>query len=133
MSIVFADTSFFVALASERDEYHAQAIEFAARQQDSLLTTDFVLVELGNHFSRVGDRESFLALLPDLQNSKDEVIPASRALIAGAIHLYSQRSDKSWSLTDCISFNVMREHGITDALTTDHHFEQAGFTIQLRR
>lgn len=132
MSVVFADTSFFIALASEHDAYHDGAIQFAANQQDSLLTTDFVLIELGNHFSRVGDRESFLALLSDLQNGKDEIIAASRELVERGIQLYSQRNDKSWSLTDCTSFIVMEERGISDALSTDHHFEQAGFGILLK-
>ena len=46
--------------------------------------------------------------------------------------MHKERSDKSWSLTDCISFVVMGEHGITDALTGDRHFEQAGFRALLR-
>lgn len=41
--------------------------------------------------------------------------------------LYETRSDKDWSLTDCVSFAVMTEHKLSDALTADHHFEQAGF------
>ncbi len=42
--------------------------------------------------------------------------------------LYSQRPDKDWGLTDCISFAVMTQEGITQAFTSDRHFEQAGFT-----
>lgn len=48
------------------------------------------------------------------------------------IELYSQRPDKNWSLTDCISFQVMKSFGITEALTGDHHFEQAGFVALLK-
>jgi predicted nucleic acid-binding protein len=44
---------------------------------------------------------------------------------------YESRPDKAWSLTDCISFVVMNQHGLTEALTGDHHFEQAGFTALL--
>jgi predicted nucleic acid-binding protein len=56
-----------------------------------------------------------------------EVIPVSAGLFAAGWALYSQRLDKEWGLTDCISFSVMIERQITDAFTSDHHFEQAGF------
>jgi uncharacterized protein len=46
--------------------------------------------------------------------------------------MFAARSDKRWSLTDCISFVVMQERGLTEALTADRHFEQAGFSILLR-
>jgi len=50
----------------------------------------------------------------------------------GGLELYARRPDKSWSLTDCISFVVMTDRGLTEALTGDHHFEQAGFRALLR-
>jgi predicted nucleic acid-binding protein len=53
-------------------------------------------------------------------------------LLDRGIELFSHRADKAWSLTDCTSFAVMQEEELTDALTTDHHFEQAGFTALLR-
>lgn len=132
MNYKFADTSFFIAFANERDENHNKAVEIATTNRGSILTTDFVILELGNYFSRVGDRESFLALLPDLQNERDLVVPGSRELMEQGIDLYGKRLDKSWSLTDCTSFLVMEEFGIVEALTTDHHFEQAGFAILLK-
>jgi uncharacterized protein len=58
-----------------------------------------------------------------------EVVPASRELLDRALDLYHQHSDKQWTLTDCVSFVTMRGPGISDALTEDHHFEQAGFTV----
>jgi predicted nucleic acid-binding protein len=60
------------------------------------------------------------------------MVPASQELLDRGVTLYRQRPDKDWSLTDCISFVVMRERGITEALTADHHFEQAGFVALLR-
>jgi uncharacterized protein len=50
-----------------------------------------------------------------------------------ASKLFAERSDKGWSLTDCISIALMQERGLTQALTTDRHFEQAGFNVLLKR
>ena len=55
----------------------------------------------------------------------------SDTLFARGFNLYRQRSDKAWSLTDCISFVVMADEGLNEALTGDRHFEQAGFTALL--
>jgi len=60
------------------------------------------------------------------------IIPASHDLFRRGLELYFKRVDKEWSLTDCISFTVMSDEGLAEALTGDHHFEQAGFTILLR-
>ena len=60
------------------------------------------------------------------------VFPASQDLFDAGVSLYSRRQDKDWSLTDCISFAVMQQQGLTDALTADHHFEQAGFTLLMK-
>jgi uncharacterized protein len=60
-------------------------------------------------------------------------VPAATPLLDAGIALYSQRTDKLWGITDCISFVVMQRHQITEALTTDHHFEQAGFIALLRQ
>jgi predicted nucleic acid-binding protein len=62
-----------------------------------------------------------------------EVIPASADLFEAGLRLHADRSDKAWSLTDCFSFVVMEQRGIRQALTFDHHFEQAGFEALLRR
>ncbi|MFO1096117.1 MAG: hypothetical protein U0992_22845 [Planctomycetaceae bacterium] len=59
------------------------------------------------------------------------VVPASTSLFTRAIELYRSRSDKDWGLTDCTSFVVMHDHGLTDALTSDEHFKQAGFRVLL--
>jgi hypothetical protein len=91
-----------------------------------------VLVELADAFARPPNRERFvqfhrvLPRMPDLT-----VVPADRTLMDAGFALYSQRPDKEWSLTDCISFVVMQREGITEALTADRHFEQAGFTALL--
>jgi predicted nucleic acid-binding protein len=61
-----------------------------------------------------------------------EVAPASRELFDRSLELYHQHADKEWTLTDCSSVLVMRERGLTDVLTADRHFEQAGFNTLLR-
>jgi predicted nucleic acid-binding protein len=68
-----------------------------------------------------------------LQTKTDlTIVPLSRSLLEQGLALYEQRVDKEWSLTDCISFIVMKQAGITEALTGDRHFEQAGFTALLK-
>ena len=132
MTGVFADTSFYVALSNDRDASHVAAMDFSARYRGGIVTTEYILVELGNFLSRVGDRSVFLDLMDDLRSDpKTYVAPARTTLLNDGLRLYAARQDKDWSLTDCISFVVMREHGLTEALTGDCHFEQAGFRALL--
>ena len=67
-----------------------------------------------------------------LQLGQRIIVPASRELFQRGVELFTQRPDKDWSLTDCPSYVVMKEQDIEDALTTDPHFEQAGFTVLLK-
>jgi hypothetical protein len=133
MKPLFADTSFYVALLSPRDARHGQATELSQRLERSVVLTDFILLELGNALSGAGQRELFSRLVPHLHSDRNvRIIPASRDLLERGFELFSRRADKEWSLTDCTSFVVMREEELTEALTTDHHFEQAGFTVLLK-
>jgi len=133
MSFVFADTSFYIATVNPSDAFHQVAVEFARDYEGRILTTEYVLVELGNWLARAGDREVFIRLVESLQTDPDTVIlPANPTLFEKGLTVYKQRPDKNWSLTDCISFAVMEEHSLSDALTADHHFEQAGFRPVLR-
>ncbi len=87
-------------------------------------------MEFANAVSKSRRRHYFPSLLDDLkQNPQVTIIPPDEALFDEGTTLYRDRPDKDWSLTDCISFLVMDREGITDALTGDHHFEQAGFNI----
>jgi predicted nucleic acid-binding protein len=61
-----------------------------------------------------------------------EIVPASRDLLDHALDLYHQHADKTWTLTDCVSFVIMRQREVTEALTGDQHFEQAGFVALLK-
>ncbi len=134
MKRVFADTGYFVALCNRRDQWHAAASRFVLQFSGEIITTEFVLIEVGNYLCRthVG-RGSFQMLLTELAASPSAVVlPASHDLFVRGCDLYTARPDKEWSLTDCISFEVMTELELTDALTADAHFEQAGFRVLLK-
>jgi predicted nucleic acid-binding protein len=60
------------------------------------------------------------------------VVPASAELLQRGVELSRHRPDKDWPLTDCISFMVMNDFGLTEALTGDSHFQQAGFKALMR-
>ncbi len=133
MKAVFADTPFYVSLANTHDVNHAIALSLAETIDGPTITTEYVLVELGNWLSRAGDRLAFLTLMDQISVDQDvTVLGGSGDLFARGVHLFRQRPDKDWYLTDCISFVVMQEQQLTEALTADHHFEQAGFTILLK-
>jgi predicted nucleic acid-binding protein len=128
MTQVFADTSFFVAAIGPRDQFHRQAVEFMRNYDGEVITTDFVLLEFGNYLFRTKDRAFLEPVLRNIRgNALYHIVPASRELLQAGIDRFNARPDKDWSLTDCISFVVMEEHGVREALTSDGHFEQAGF------
>lgn len=130
---VFADTSFYVAVLNPSDSWHAKATAAAATLRGPVVTTGFVLLEVANFLCRVAVRPLFTRLIQNLRAASDvEIIPASMDLFGQGVQLFDARTDKDWSLTDCTSFQVMWDRGITDALTADHHFEQAGFQVLLK-
>jgi predicted nucleic acid-binding protein len=131
--IAFADTFYFLAILNRRDEYYSRAISFLQSFRGSIVTTDWVLIEVADALSKSTSRVTVKDFIVDLRaSSLCDVIPASRDLFDRAIDLYHQHSDKGWTLTDCTSFIVMRERKLVQALTGDKHFEQAGFTAMLR-
>lgn len=125
---VFADTAYAIALVVKQDQYHDRAQQWSLRISGRIVTTTAVLLEVANALSRPAWRKAGIALIDHLRQRQDvEILELSENLWQRGWQLYCQRSDKSWSLTDCISFLVMQEAGITDALTADEHFRQAGF------
>jgi len=124
----FADTSFFIALVDVDDESHKAAERLADRLQGELVTTTGVLLELGAFFSAPPTRRAF-AELNRLIRAGDGIvlIPLDEALQDEGTSLFLARPDKGWSLMDCTSFVLMNQRSIHKALTTDHHFKQAGF------
>jgi uncharacterized protein len=133
MRTVFADTFYFLALLDAREDRHAQAVEASRDPQLRLVTTEWVLAEFGDAYSHPQDRSDFVTLYRALLNHpRIKIVPADAPLFRRGIELFAQRPDKAWSLTDCLSFIVMGDEGITEALTGDKHFEQVGFVVLLK-
>jgi hypothetical protein len=133
MKAVFADTSYYLALLSESDARHEQAVGLSRSNLAPIVLTDFILLELGNAMHSRASRGMFVGLLRHLRSDPTcMIVPVSKPLFEAGLQLYTQRPDKDWSLTDCTSFAVMRHHRLTDALSADRHFEQAGFKVLLK-
>ena len=132
MDRVFVDTAAWIALINLSDALHTRAQQVTrmlGEQNTLLVTTDFVLLEVADALSAPSFRTKTVAFLNGLRQLIIlEIIPADPSLLADDWELYSQRPDKEWSLTDCISFAAMMQGQITRAFTSDRHFEQAGFT-----
>jgi len=132
MKGLFADTFYFFAILNPRDAAHPKALAFAAEHDEPIVTTAWVLTELADGLASTANRRAFSRLVARLQAvPENEIVPPSQELMTRGIQLYDARPDKNWSLTDCVSFVVMQDRRITHALTGDHHFEQAGFSILL--
>ena len=130
--MIFADTGYSVALIDRQDQLHARAIEWSRRIDEPLLTTSAVLLETFNNLAETFLREQPHKLIEAESEGKLEVVLVQQELWNEGVALHRARSDKRWSLTDCISFALMTERKITRALAYDHHFEQAGFHALLR-
>lgn len=133
MKTVFADTFYWVALTSTEDSSHHRIVSFhRILKPDRIVTTDEVLNEYLAFFS--GARPSVRRAAGDtvadlLVRAGVSVIPQSRESFLAGLELYRARSDKSYSLTDCISMETMRRQGVRQVLTNDRHFEQEGFEL----
>lgn len=133
MSCLFADTSFYIATLTPEDQFHEHAMYWSDQHDGGVITTEYVLVEAANWLASFRMRSAFEKLLASLQEDPQTlIVPGSHDLFRDGCDLFHARPDKTWSLTDCISFVVMRRENLKEALTTDHHFEQAGFVALLR-
>src|SRR5438552_2282252 len=113
MKRVFADTFYFVALWNPSDKARARALGYTASFQGVIVTTDWVLTELGDAMSDPANRLEFVSTFKDLEaNPQVRIVAADGALFREGIQLFAARPDKKWSLTDCISFVVMTRDGI---------------------
>src|SRR5438309_1660383 len=123
MSRVFADAHFFIALLSRRDADHQRAVDaYGAGDFEEIVTTAWVLAELADAMCQRVARGPCKTFIENLRGRADaRIVEAEADLFWRGFELYGQRPDKEWSLTDSISFLVMRDEEMTDALTADHH------------
>jgi predicted nucleic acid-binding protein len=130
---LFADSGYWIALLNPQDGLHAQA-KASADPKCRIFTTDAVLVEVLNAFCGAPNIRAAAVRMVKmiLQDANLTVVPATRDRFMEALSDYEGFHDKEWSHTDCLSFKVMRENDIAEALAHDHHFEQAGFRALLR-
>jgi len=134
MKQIFADTGYWIGLVNPRDQIHKKVIKITQQLSSvKLLTTEMVLVELLNSFSDSPFRRAVAGMVLKLRfDGNVRIVPQTSEQFERALRRYKQAADKSWSLTDCASFEVMEAEQIQAALTHDQHFAQAGFETLLR-
>jgi predicted nucleic acid-binding protein len=134
-SEVFLDTAFAIAVTIKSDALHSEAAALARRiraERIRMVTTQAVVFEIGNALAKARHHSLAVELIEGLRSSSDvELLDVTGTRFEEAYELFRARRDKDWSLTDCLSFVVMHERGIDEALTTDSHFRQAGFRTLL--
>ena len=133
MKAVFADSFHFLALLNEDEPAHGPAVLEHRRRWQSIVTTDCVLLEVGDALCDPSDHDDFLVLYESLQTDRRvKIVRLTPGLLDRGIERFRNRPDKDWPLTDCVSFVVMEDEGIREALTGDQHFEQAGYSALLK-
>ena len=130
---IFIDTAYILALCNRRDQYHEQASKLVSQYKGyPMIVTDAVLLEVGNALARSHKQEAVAAIEQLLTSHDVKLVHLTPELFQQAFELYKSYQDKAWGLVDCISFVVMRGASVTDVLTVDKHFEQAGFQVLMR-
>lgn len=136
MNRIFADACYWIALLNRNDQLHETAV--AAKKQlgnSQVITTDEVLTEVLNFSSRHGQqmRDAATQVVDGLRSDdRVTVVEQSRTSFDYGLSRYKKFLDKEWSLVDCVSFELMSRDSVSEALTNDHHFEQAGFLARLQ-
>lgn len=129
----FVDSGYWIAFVNGRDALHSRARRLAVTLRGPLVTTDLILVEVADGLSGPATRAAAATLLRRVELQPNiTVVPLNGGLFERGLQLYATRRDKEWGLTDCISFLVMQDRGIREALAHDQHFVQAGFRALLR-
>lgn len=130
---LFLDTVFVQALLNRRDQYHARAREFVPRLRAAAVVwvTEAILVEVGNALGTL-NRAGAVAFIEECYRTPNiRVVAVDTALLSRPRGSTAPAATRSGGLTDCISFVVMQDQWLHDAVTTDHHFQQAGFRALL--
>lgn len=126
---LFLDTAFIQALLNPRDDYHNQAKQLfpRIRAASEVWITEAIFAEVGNALSAFNRNGAVQFIQQCYRTDNIKIVSVDTELLMQALALYQSRSDKTWGLTDCISFVVMQQNNVTDAVTGDRHFVQAGF------
>jgi predicted nucleic acid-binding protein len=135
MRTVFGDANYWIGLFNPNDELHEAAVHAStALGRARIVTSEMVLAEVLNGLGKFPALRQRTATAIDaiMSDPNTEVEPQSSLLFRQALALYRQHQDKEWGLTDCASFVIMRRRGLCEALTFDHHFEQAQFVALMR-
>lgn len=132
---LFLDTAFIQALLNPLDDQHNKAKKLfpRVRAANEVWITEAVLIEVGNAFSAFNRNTADQFIQQCYRIGNFRVVNVSTELLMQALELYRSRPDKTWGLTDCISFVVMEQQNITDAVTADRHFIQAGFNALMQK
>jgi uncharacterized protein len=137
MTQVFADTLYWVASMTPGDPWHVPTLRaVAALGVVDLVTTEEVLVEFLSAYAGRGAylrQEALKTVQAILGNVHVTVLPQTHESFMKGLDFYANLTDKAYSLVDCISMHTMRQLGLTEVLTNDHHFTQEGFTILIKR
>jgi uncharacterized protein len=131
---VFLDTSFVIAIINNDDSFHQAALKLESelKQYCQIWITEPILFEIGNSFSKSNKKQVARFIQYCNESPRINVVHSNEELLNLALQYYTQYCDKDWSLTDCLSFAVMKKEGLTIAYSSDHHFEQAGFQYTLK-
>jgi hypothetical protein len=133
--LTFVDASGWIALVNANDALHQQSVRlFEQRLNEGrgFVTSSVVLLEVGNWLSSVPLRRLASGLMERIEHStRIQVVELTPELYRKGWQLYRERLDKDWGVIDCISFTIMQERNIVEALTGDRHFQQAGFVALL--
>lgn len=134
MSVFFADSSYLIALEAANDQSHQSALRhWASLDMASieLVVTSFIFDEIVTFLNSKGMHSKAVQLGNSLlRSSHIQFVQVEMSLLTESWSYLQQHRDKDYSLTDCISFVVMKQRDITTALTFDHHFTQAGFLAE---
>lgn len=131
MNKFFVDTSGWVAVLVSSDYHHKNAVKIYLERLAALydiVTHEGILLEVGNALAGVKTRATVIDFLETLSSSgRIALILFTPSFLDAGWNLFSERMDKEWGIVDCLSFVVMKDLGINEALTADRHFLQAGF------
>ncbi|MGI8470536.1 MAG: type II toxin-antitoxin system VapC family toxin [Pyrinomonadaceae bacterium] len=134
MKIYFADTSYWLALELNDDQNHERALthwQNLVKTTFAIITTSYIFDEIITYLNSRSRHEKAVEVGENLLlSSKIELVHIDEDLFFEGWTMFQKYKDKSYSLTDCISFLVMRQKDLETALTFDKHFVQAGFTIE---